>query len=48
MAAPAALVPLYVLPPQPAEIITAGFVATAASEYDDWQVTLLTARHPEP
>ena len=48
VAAPAALVPLYVLPPQPAELITAGFVATPEPQYEDWQVTLLAARHPEP
>jgi len=40
--------PLYVLPPQPADVIRAASVPAPAPIRDDWEATLLAARHPGP
>jgi hypothetical protein len=48
VAAPAVREPLYVLPPQPADLARTTVVATPASQQAPWELTLMTARHPEP
>ena len=48
VAAPAAREPLYVLPPQPADLVGATVIAAPAPDIPAWQRTQLTARHPEP
>ena len=48
VAATAAAAPLYVLPEQPAARVGASHLATPGPPEEPWQLTLHTARHPEP
>jgi hypothetical protein len=46
--ATAAVAPLPSLPPQPAAALSAAVDAAPAPHYADWELNLMSARHPEP